>query len=952
MPPAGSGRREHVAAFIVAVVFAALAWTGWSSDDTGGDSAEAIPTAADAALPVDRAVMTDSLSNGLRYYIRENRNPKDAIELRLVVDAGSLLERDDQRGLAHGVEHMAFRGTERFEHQAMVAYLQSIGLRDGDDLNAYTSEDETVYRLTIPTDHPGALERGFDILEQWARAVTFDSADAAEERGVVLSERRTRRDAEARLDSARNALFLAGSPYVDRQTIGTLPTLERFDPGAMRRYYQAWYRPELMAVVAVGSASEDSLRRLVERHFGGIARRAGPTRTRPTIAIPDTARAIVLTDPETRGATVAVWHLEPRPAPRTVADFRARIVEELYTDLLDDRLGQLPRRPSSVILSAGARREPIVRPLRGVVAEADVAVQAVPRAVDALLTELARVERDGFTRAELEHRRAILLRDVERDADDDERAPSSDLADAYVANRLHDEPMLSSAASDGLYAQLLPQITVAELRAAARRINANAGRVIVVTAPPGTTLPTARAMLALADSVRRRPLPRYVADSSAPAASKLMPHPPEPGRIVSERIIPDVGITEWMLGNGMRVLLKPTSRRAEQILVDAWAPGGASLAPNATYRSAYMSDAIVRAMGVGTLDRPSLARVLDGHTATLSPYVYDDVVGVRGEGTSLEAEMLFQLMNLYLTSPRADSAAFRGWMGGQVEHARNRAVDPDAALRDSIAVLLAQHHPRSEPPTIAAVERMDEREALDFYRARFANGSNFTVVLVGSFTPDRVRQLVLRYLASVPPGVHETPRDDGTRFPTGIVARTFARGREAKATAHFAFTGALTTDQEATQLLMATRDLLARALEARLRNALGGTYGVDVDVSVAPQPRHEYTLDVEFTTAPDQVDALTQAMFSEIARLRDTGPTADELAALKAAEARTARDALESNEAWRDEIRSHTRAGWPLATILAHPTEIEHFDAPMLRDAARRYIDPMRYVRVVRVPGR
>lgn len=945
--PAGSGRREHAAAFIVAIVFAALAWTGWSSD-RAGDPADGVPTAADAALPADPSVMVDSLPNGLRYYLRENRNPKNAIELRLVVDAGSVLERDDQRGLAHGVEHMAFRGTERFAHQALVAYLQSIGLRDGDDLNAYTAHDETVYRLTIPTDRPGALERGFEILEDWSRAVTFDSADAAEERGVVLAERRTRRNAAARLDSARDALFLAGSPYAERQTIGTLPTLERFDPGAMRRYYQAWYRPDLMAVVAVGSVSEDSLRRLVERHFGGIARRPGPERVRPTIAIPDTARAVVLTDPETRGATVSVWHLEPRPAPRTVADFRARIVEELYSSLLDDRLAQLNRQPGSVILSAGAERETIVRPLRGVVARANVAVQAVPRGLDAVLAELARVERDGFTLAELDRRRKILLGEIERDVDDDERAPSSDLADDYVANRLHGEPMLSSAASDGLYARILPQITVGELRAAARRLNADAGRVIVVTAPPGTTLPSAPSMLALADSVRRRPLPRYADQTSA---LQLMANAPEPGRIVGERIIPDVGVTEWTLGNGMRVLLKPTSRRAEQILVDAWAPGGASLASDASYRSAYMSDVIVDAMGLGAFDHAALGRQLEGHTASLSPYVYDDVVGVSGEGTSLDAETLFQLLNMYFTAPRADSAAFRAWLGGQIEHARDRAVDPDAAFHDSIAVLLGQHRARSEPPTVASVRRVDERAALAFYRARFGNASNFTVLLVGSLTPDRLRQLVLRYLASLPAGTREAPRDDGTRYPTGIVVRTFARGREAKATAHFAFTGAITTDAPATQLLMATRDLLARALEARLRNALGGTYGVEVDASVAPAPRHEYTIEVEFTTAPEQVDSLTQAMFSEIARLREQGPTAAELAALKAAEAREARDALESNESWRDEIRSHTRSGWPLATILTHPAEIERFDAATLRDAARRFIDPMRYVKVIRLPS-
>jgi zinc protease len=323
---------------------------------------------------------------------------------------------------------------------------------------------------------------------------------------------------------------------------------------------------------------------------------------------------------------------------------------------------------------------------------------------------------------------------------------------------------------------------------------------------------------------------------------------------------------------------------------------------------------------------------------------------VSGEGTALDAEALFQLLHLYFTAPRTDSAAFRAWLGGQLGSARDRATDPDDVFRDTLAVTLGQHHPRSLPPTPDNVRQIDLGRALSFYRVRFGNASNFTVVLVGSFTPDRVRQLVLRYLASLPAGSHEAPRDDGMRFPAGIVSRTVVRGREAKSTAHFTFSGDLPPDSRSAQLLQATRDLLARALEARLRNTLGGTYGVDVDASVGAVPHHQYAIDVEFTTAPDQLDAMTQAMFAEIGRLREQGPTAAETGALVAAEVRDARSALTSNESWRAELRSHTRFGWPLAGIVEHPAEIEHFDATTLRDAMRRYVDPARYVRVVRVP--
>jgi zinc protease len=944
---------EHAAAIIIASGLA-VALFGWSASLRNlRPSSDALDD-PNAALPGDPRVIVDSLENGLRYYVRENIAPRRTAELRLVVNAGSVLEDDDQRGLAHAVEHMAFRGTTHFPGEQLVDYLQNLGMRQGQDVNAYTDFDETVFRLTIPTDDKRALEQGITILADWAAGVRFDSAEAARERGVVFEEWRAERGAGRRLYEARTAMLLGGSRYANRLPIGDTAVLSRFDVGAMRRFYRDWYRPDLMSVVAVGDFAPARVRALIREHFGSIPRRT-TERGRPTYSTVATERAApprvaVLTDTEATRARVALWRLAPDEPVRTATEMRAQIARELFDAMLDARLAEAARRRDSPLRSAGTSRPELARGAGAFVVSSEVPRDAILSGLDALMSEVERVRRDGFSTTELERHRRILLRDAEQSLSVNVTPNSSNLAELYASHFLEGEPMLARATTRGLYVRLVPAIRLEEVNRLAREMGADSGRVVVITTPrAGAIVPDSGKVLATIADVERRPT---VPHSDTAAVVPLLPRRPDPGKITGERDLVSLDMLEWTLSNGMRVLLKPTRYRANQILVTAWSAGGASLATDGDYVSAYMSDRVVSAMGVGAFDESQLERALSGTSMHLGPVVTDHDVALRGESNLTDLASLFQLLHLYFTAPRADTTAFAALRDRLKRGAVARVADPDAVFRDTIAVTLGKHALRERPPTAGLYQELDLRRALDFWRQRTANASNFTVLIVGSFEPSDVRELVSQYLASLPAGRRERPRDTGNRYADGVIERVVHSGIDPRGDTRIIFTGDVDREPDDMLRLHLLRELLASSLEGRLRDSLGGTYSVDVDLRVEHPPWWEYALGIEFAAAPTRLDTLARATFAEIERFRRSGPTPQELARIKAAEVREINAGLEDNEYWMDELESHVRMEWPLDHIMQERRALDAVDASTMRLTAMKFLRLDNYLRVSRVPAR
>ena len=908
-------------------------------------------TSLDTPIPVEPTLRLDTLANGLTYYVEQNATPSGLAELRLVVDAGSVLEDDDQRGLAHAVEHMAFRGTTHFPGTRVVHYLQSIGMRAGDDVNASTGFDETIYRLTIPTERPETIDTALAMLADWAHEVTFDSSEARREAGVVFEEWRVRSGASRRLTTAHDSVLLGGSRYAVRSPIGDTTVLRRFDVGAMRRFYRRWYRPALMAVVAVGDFDAGEVEALVRKRFGAIPGAPSDAKARtpmPFRQLPN-ASVAVLADPEATSTRVGLWFARPLVRPHTVRDYRASLIERLSRSILESRVTSAAEQPESPLLNAGLFFESLTRAaeVHGITGTA--LDGEVPEAVGALAAEVANVQRSGATSAELERAKTKLIdqtRQAEAYADF-----SGELADAFVYHYLEGEPFPGREAEHDLAMTLLPDISSRDVADFARGLSLDSGLTVIVTTrepQEGTPAPITGATLlaALHDAVERAGERRR--DSVVVAT--LLDREPEPGTMLREHYVREPDAFDWLLGNNMRVIVKPTRFIEENIELRVSAPGGASLAADGEYPSAFMADQVLAATGVGPLDGTRLTHFLDESSVSLAASVGEHALQLTGSAAPRDIERLFQLVHLYFTAPRGDTALFRRYRQREGVFARDRAADPDAAFDDSVEVSLRPGDPRALSTTPVFGEAVRLEPALDFWRARMANASNFTVVLVGDFSLERVRPLVLRYLASLPAGHPEMPRRTPPPIPTRVVEHSFRRGVDPKARTSLLFAGEVDLTPESDVALHALRDVLELTIEERLRESLGGTYGVTVRLRLQPLPRATYTFDVDFNAAPERVDSLAAAAVAEVDRLCARGPTAGEAAKVKAAALRDIGGGEESNTHWAGELSFHAQLGWPLETIRTHREVIDKLTASVLRNACRNFIDPRRYVRVTMRP--
>jgi zinc protease len=931
--------------YVNRILFAALALVALAAPASAQTGTTA---AATDTLPGDTTVIVGKLPNGLTYYVRRNAEPPERAELRLVVNAGSLLEDDDQRGLAHFVEHMAFNGTRRFAKHELVDYLERVGMRFGPDINAYTGFDETVYLLSLPTDTAGVLETGFDILEDWAGGIAFDTAEVRKERGVVVEEWRQGRGAGARVSDKEFPVLFGGSRYAERLPIGDVETLRTFDPAALVRFFRDWYRPDLMAVVAVGDFDPRRVEAMIRERFGRLRMPENP-RPRPTFEVPahEGTRYVVTADRELSSTSVSVVRKVPSRTTRTAADYRRGIVESLYGGLLDDRLSEITQRPGAPFVGVSSYRGSLVRTLDGYFLSAQAPQGQADRALSAMLLEARRAAAHGFTAPELERERADLLRAWEQIYAERTKSTSGQFAGQYVGHFLYGGPLLTTETEYELNRRFLPGVTLAEVNAVAREALAPENRAVLVSGPEGSALPDVARLPAVADSAAGAEVAAYTEEvSDAP----LLDRAPAPGRVVSTRTTEEVGVTEWTLSNGVRVLMKPTDLGEDQLLLAGTSPGGWSLVPDSLHLYAITASAAAQVGGVGQLSVTDLQKRLAGKAVSVGASVGERSEGISGFASPKDAETMFQLVYLYLTQPRRDTVAWEAYLGRAREALRNRGASPEGAFGDTLSALLTQNHPRFRPLTSASFDSLDLDRSLAIYRERFADAGDFTFYLVGNFTPDSIRPLVETYLGGLPSTPREeAARDLGVRPPAGVVTRTVRRGVEPKGRTQIVFTGPAPFDRRTMSLLRTLGEALEIRLRERLREELGGTYGVGVYGDLDRDPRPEYRFVVDFGADPARLDELSRVVFAQLDSVKATGPTEDELAKVREAQRRQRETDLRENGYWISALMAYDRYGWDPRLIDDDPMS-QQFTVADLREAARRFLDMERYVQVTLVP--
>lgn len=908
--------------------------------------------ATEEKLPIDSLATVGQLDNGLRYVIRKNQKPENRIELRLVVDAGSVLEDEDQQGLAHFVEHMAFNGTKNFAKQELIDYLELIGMRFGPDLNAYTSFDETVYMLTVPTDSAEVVETAFQILEDWAHQISFDPEEIDKERGVVVEEWRLGRGAQRRMFDEQLPILLKDSRYATRLPIGQKAVLDTFQHEALRRFYRTWYRPDLMGLVAVGDLDPAALESLVQDYFARIPPAASP-RDRTVFPVPDHEETLfaIATDPEATYNSVSIYYkMDVRPQG-TVSAYRRSLIEALYHQMFNQRLHELTKRPEPPFLGAYSGQGHWLRSKEFFILGAGVQNNGFDAGLEALLLEAVRVREFGFTASELEREKKEMLRGMEQSYRERDKQQSSRFAAEYVRHLLTDEAIPGIAKEYELYQDLLPGIALAEVNALASEWTSEKNRVIAVEAPEqeGIAVPNEHDLRAIFAAVAQQEIAPYADEVSD---EPLVAQVPAPAAIVARSQIPEIGVTWWTLANGIRVCLKPTDFKNDEILFRAYSPGGHSLVPDADYVAASTAASVVSEGGVGPFDKIELEKKLAGKVVRVAPWISSLREGLSGSASPEDVQTLFELIYAFFTAPRPDSTAFQAYRTRMKGSIQNRSARPETAFSDTIAVTMAQYHHRARPWSLELLDEMDLAASMAVYQDRFADAGDFSFFFVGNFTLEAMESLVCTYLGGLPAtGREEAWRDVGIEAPAGVIDKAVYRGIEPKSQSRLIFTGPFEYDGWKNNLeLRAMTSVLQIKLREVLREDLGGTYGVWISSSGARYPDEEYRISITFGSDPERVEELTQVIFEQIDSLKTVGTTDLYIDKVKEMRQRQREIDLKENSFWVGSLASLDFNGVDPRRLIQYPELVDSLTAEAVQQAAQNYFNMDRYVRVVLYP--
>jgi zinc protease len=909
-------------------------------------------TGADKKLPISPLVKKGKLANGLTYYIRKNAEPENRAELRLVVNAGSILETDAQRGLAHFTEHMAFNGTKNFKKQELVDFLERSGVNFGADLNAYTSFDETVYELQLPTDSIDVYKKGFQILEDWAHNVTFDKDEIDKERGVVIEEWRLGLGAEERMREKYFPVIFKGSQYATRLPIGTKKNLETFTYNTLRQFYTDWYRPDLQAVVVVGDVDVAETERLIIQHFSRIPKAINP-KPRKKYSIPaqkGTAISII-TDPEQPYNVVQVYYKQAAiPEAKTDLQYRGMLVREMYNSMMNTRLQELGQKPGAPFMFANSSYGNFMADKDALTLFAVAKDGAsIADATRVLLQENERVKQYGFTATELERAKAAMLSGIETLYSEKDKSRSASHVQELVNNYLKNEPIPGLEYEYKLYNKYVPGIKLQEVNSLVGKWIKPDDRAVIVMAPESEkkNLIKQPELLALLN----KPFGKLDPYKDLVTTGSLLKNEPVAGTIISRRQVASVGATELTLSNGARVILKPTTFKNNEIIFSAISPGGSSLYPDSNFLSAANASGIIQMGGVGNYDAMSLQKELSAKQVGVYPSIGAYSEGLSGSTTTKDIATAFSLIYGYFTEPRKDTTMFEVMKQNIISSLVNKGKDPAGVFGDSVSYIMGNYHPRRRPLTLDRLNELQLDKSFQVYKDRYSDAGDFIFTFVGNFAIDSITPFVEKYIASLPStGRKETWKDVGIRFPTGNISKVIKKGQENKATVRMSYTGLTTySDLEVTQL-----DQLAKMLEIRLREQLreeqGGVYGVNVSSGINREPVNSYSITISFTCAPSNVDKLSNIVTAEIDNLKANGAPQTNVEKVIAEDTRSLQTQMKENSYWLYNLEQKFYYNEDPAELLKDPEMVKQITVARTKEMANKYFNNDNVVKLVLMP--
>jgi zinc protease len=979
----GSTRRLVAPALVAAALLAACTSTSDvavkdpadapTADSSAAPASTAAPQEVDGSTPIaapdatglpslsdpDPAIVIGQLDNGLRYFIRDNDNPGGRVEMRLAIDAGSALEDDTQIGGAHFLEHMLFNGTEEFPENELIDVLRSFGAGFGADINAYTSYDETVYQLTMPTEDAAVVDTGLDVLQQWLSAATIDQAQVEAERGIVLDEwRGSESSANGRIFDALESLFLAGSPYEGKDPIGTDAAIEATNAEPLRGFYDDWYRPDNAAVVVVGDIDTGDIEAGITERFGPVvARGASPTRPDLSVEPESDAQVMILTDPDVaEGFAQVTLPLAVTEAESVEADYQNSLLDSMAFDIIATRLGNDALRGDVPFDDARVDSSGFVRSLDApeIIVSADG--DALEASTQAVFDEYERVRRFGFSEAEVERVVDSYRTAAQSGFDGRESRQDADFADEYVRHALTDEPIPTAEAQYDFTQAVLDRASPETIAYRFVQRLAVAGPHVLVVVPESEAADVAdvETFTAQATSMRDRELsPR---PDDAGIDGDLMSAPDPIDEIAGARLS-DNGMRDFVdpivleFDNGVRVSLNTSTIVEGQVAFEARSPGGLAVLDDADVPAADAAGVVVSQSGLATYGPVELADFLSDRDVYLQGSIDAFTEGLYGSAATSDLETLFQLIHLSMTQPRVDPVALEQYLDDELAIASDPSID--AGYAEFVTLLEARYDdPRFLLPTVDSLNSVTADDIERVVRDRFGDASDFAFAFSGDFNVAEVTELSRRYLATLP----STGRVESVDYvepapPAGVVAERTNAGEGEQASVAFLFTAPATPERESDVLAAIMQEVVTARLTDVVREELGDSYSPYsfVQVTDGGQPNAETY--ISNTTGPELLDEVVAAVLEQLDDLRTNGPTEAEFAA--ASENIRQQFDLFSNEQVNDEVLAVLTDPVGNASFdefLDQPGLVGQISADDLRDAMERWLPADQYIEVRVLP--
>ncbi|MBK5720528.1 insulinase family protein [Dysgonomonas sp. Marseille-P4677] len=832
-------------------------------------------------LPIDPQVRFGKLENGLTYYIRHNAYPEKRADFYIAQKVGSMQEEDNQAGLAHFLEHMAFNGTKNYPgKKTMLNYLETIGVKFGANVNAYTSFDETVYNLSdVPVVRQSIIDSCLLVLHDWSGFIALEDKQIDEERAVIKEEWRTRSGAQYRIWDKQLPVIFEGSKYADRMPIGKMEIVENFPYQTLKDYYNKWYRPDLQAIVIVGDIDVDAVEAQIKKMFADISKPVNPAE-RIYFPVPDNEEPIVsiATDPEAVNTQVTLFikhDIIPAEVKETQAGLVVSFMKGMASRMLSDRLKEISQKADAPFAGSYAYDGNFfVSKTKDAWTTIALSKEGkVDLSLASLIRENERIRRFGFTDTEVERAKATFLQEYERMYNNRSKERNDRYVQEYVRSFIDGEGIPGIEYEYNFVKQFAPMINAQAVNAMVQQIINNKNIIITVTGPEkdGLKYPTKEELIAVFKATEAEEITPYAETvSNEPLVANL----PASGKVVNTETDAKLGTTIWTLSNGMKVVIKKTDYKDDQILMSAHGYGGTSIVPDADINNANMASMVPYVGGIGNFSSTDLKKVLAGKSASVNANISSYTQGFNGSSTIKDIETLLQLTYLYFTSPRKDEGAYSTIMDMVKNQLKNLSADPSFVMGLEISKTMYGDNPRMKEMTLEDAEKLNYDRIIEIYKEVFANPGSFTLNFVGTVDEATLKPLVEQYLASLPSGNKDAKyKEFNATILKGDKKNVFEQEMKTPKSSVFElYSGTLKRNQKTQISLSALKQILDIVYMRTIRDEAGGTYGVRSQASISRIPDGQTKLQLTFDTDPDRVHTISPIIDREVKNIAENGP--------------------------------------------------------------------------------